>query len=401
MKTFRCMYVVAAVAAICLCERAASAQSYYQGAPGNVEFGMGSGVYPAGAMMPTGPAAPTPPALPPMVAAQQAVPGAGPMVPAASQPCGNAETCVSGCCHGGDPAWHVFGDFLYLRPRNETVEYAVPTTTVQNPPLQTGITAVMDPQFSAGIRVGVERALNDCSSVSMAYTYYRDENNDGPVTVPAGSVVQSMVFNPNSPDAGTAWTTAAAHEVTSFQYVDLDFNHNLWGCDCSCVNYFVGMRYAKLEQEFDSTFADTITANMLTHVNFDGLGLRFGVDGERALTGGFYTTAKLAANLIGGEFRADYLQTDNNAAAAPVANTTNWRSASFVTILEAEASVGWQSPNGRFRAALGYLVTDWCNAVKTSDYINSIQTNSYHGGNQMGTSALVFDGLTARAEFTW
>ena len=114
--------------------------------------------------------------------------------------------------------------------------------------------------------------------------------------------------------------------------------------------------------------------------------------------GGFFATAKAAANFVGGEFRADFLQ---GSTSAPVEAATDWREARFVSILEAEVVVGWQSPDGHFRALAGYLLTDWCNAVKPSDYINSIQTNSDRGANTMGNTSLVFDGFTAHAEVIW
>ena len=40
------------------------------------------------------------------------------------------------------------------------------------------------------------------------------------------------------------------------------------------------------------------------------------------------------------------------------------------------------------------------NAVKTSDFISSVQANQYHGQNRIDGNGLIFDGLVARAEFT-
>ena len=271
-----------------------------------------------------------------------------------------------------------------------------PTLTVQ-----AGPTAVMNPEFSSGFRVGVERAIDECSEFAATYTYYRDENTNG--TAAAPDSLQSLVLPPESavgfPPANTGFTSAIAHEITKFQYVDLDYRHNLWGCDCTCVNYFIGMRYAQLEQEFDSVFTDAFVGGMATAINFDGVGLRVGLDGERAFRGGFYTTAKFDANFIGGEFEANYAYATNNPAAIPL--TTSWNEVCFTAILEAEVAVGWQSANGRIRATVGYLVTDWCNAVKPAEYINAVQQNSFHGGNQLGTTLLVFDGLTGHVELAW
>jgi hypothetical protein len=344
------------------------------------------------------------------------LPAAGEASPA-TPPSSGVSGCDAGCgcggggCNwgcGGDPVWHGYGDFLYLRPRNAGMEFAVPVdpTTLN----QTAMTFVMNQEFAPGFRVGASRALNACSEIAVAYTYYRGDNATG-AEATGTSVLQPLVFSPFTPDADPTnpfnfpWAIANAHAFTTFQYADVDFRHSLWGCDCSCLNYIVGVRYATLGQEFDVNFADANANNaaMQTNVNFDGVGLRLGLDGERAIAGGFYASAKAVANFIGGEFRANYMQGD---IANALEINTSWREARFVTILEAEAAVGWQSPGGRFRASVGYMLTDWVNAVKPSDYVTAVQTsplasNPYHGANLVGTTALVFDGLTGHVELTW
>jgi len=389
MREFQGFSIVFAVVAICLDSGAATAQVASRPSVAYTEVSTGTPSYPAGSIVPS-------------AAASQGM-ATMPSAPA-EQPCCGTGGCDVGCggrggCGSCDPVWRFFGDFLCLRPRNQGVEYAAPfDSTLTGSPLQAGPTLVMNPEYSAGFRAGGVRALDGCSEVAATYTYYRSENSLGPDSTRVG--VQPMVFEPSTPDAGSTWTDAAAHEINTFQYADIDYRHNIWGCDCTSVNYFIGMRYASLGQEFDSTFTDPNLgiANMWTHVNFDGVGLRLGLDGERIVRGGFFATAKAAANFVGGEFRADYLQ---GSTAAPVEATTDWREARFVSILEAEVSVGWQSPEGHFRASVGYLLTDWCNAVKPSDYINSIQTNSYRGANTPANTSLVFDGFTVHAEVIW
>jgi hypothetical protein len=347
----------------------------------------------------------------PMSAAGAAMPGMSPQGSCGAAGCEAGCGCGGGGCGwgcGGDPVWHGFGDFLYLRPRNAGMEFAVPVdpTTLT----QTGQTFVMNPEFAPGFRVGASRALNSCSEIAATYTYFRGDNATGAEAL-GTSVLQPLVFSPFTPDSlpsnpiNFPWAIANAHEFTTFQYADLDFRHNLWSCDCSCLNYFIGARYATSAQEFDANFGDINgnVAAMQTNVNFDGVGLRLGLDGERAVAGGFYTSAKATANFIGGEYRANYIQGDT---ANALEVTTSWREARFVTILEAEVAVGWQSQGGRFRASVGYMITDWLNAVKTSDYVTAVQTsplgsNPYHGANLVGTTPLVFDGLTGHVELTW
>lgn len=158
------------------------------------------------------------------------------------------------------------------------------------------------------------------------------------------------------------------------------------------------MRYAQLTQQFDADFQSIITASANTNVEFDGFGLRLGVDGERMICNGFFCTAKFDANLLGGQFGVSYLQSNTN---NPIVDTTTWHDAHFCGILEAEVAVGWQSCDGHVRASVGYLISDWLNVVKPSDFISSMQVNQYNGANQVGSTSLVFDGLTARIELVW
>ena len=207
-----------------------------------------------------------------------------------------------------------------------------------------------------------------------------------------------MVFNPSSADATSDFASATAHESTSFNLVDLDYRHNLWSCDGSSINYLIGTRYAQLAQEFDANFQSIISASANTSIEFDGVGLRLGLDGERRIGGGFFFTAMANANFLGGQFSGSYLQSNTN---TPVVATTNWDEARFVTILEAGVTFGWESCSGHLRTSIGYLVSDWLNVVKPSDYISAVQANQYTGPNQLGNTSLVFDGVTARAEVTW
>ncbi len=326
------------------------------------------------------------------------VPAVAPSAPD-TQASNNCQAVCTPCC---DMArWLVFGEYLLLRPRNEGVEYAVPINgniVANQVPLQVGPTAVVNPQFQSGFRVGFERILSECGSISLTYTYYRNDAYDGPANAATPFVLRSMVFNPSSADAATDYSSASAHESTSFNLVDLDYHHNLWSCDCSSLNYLIGTRYAQLAQQFDSDFESIISAAANAGIEFDGVGLRFGLDGEQRIGCGFFFTAMANANFLGGEFSGNYMQSNTN---TPVVATTNWDEARFVTILEAGVTFGWESCNGHFRASVGYTVSDWLNVVKPSDFITAVQANQFTGPNQIGNTSLVFDGATARAELTW
>jgi hypothetical protein len=312
---------------------------------------------------------------------------------------GESCACDVCCC---PPVWNFFVDTLYLRPGNTGVEYAVPfhgpiqTGAV---PLQVGRTAMVDPDYQLGLRVGASRSLDNCSSISATYMYYRNSADDA-ITVDVPFVLRSMVMHPETLDAAGDGLSANAHETTGFDVADLDFRHILYCNDCWTVNYLVGLRYVDLKQQFNSTFENIlVTQTVDSGVDFAGGGLRFGLDGRwEGCNCGFFGFSKGAASLVGAEFRANYQQT---ARPGGVLVQTTWNEYRPVTILDGEIGVGWRTCSGHFETSIGYMVSGWLNVVKPSDFIAGVQANQYRGALKMGESSLEFDGFVARAEFIW
>ena len=180
--------------------------------------------------------------------------------------------------------------------------------------------------------------------------------------------------------------------------MDLDYHHDFWNNECSKLSYLIGVRYAHLGQEFDANFQSIISAAVNTNVDFDGFGLSLGLDGGQNIGKGFFIEAKGHASLLGGQFNGSYLQSNTN---DPVVAATTWHDERFVTVLESEVDIGWQTCNGRIRTSVGYMVSGWLNVVKPSDFISSVQANQYSGANKVGDTALIFDGLKADIEFMW
>ena len=76
--------------------------------------------------------------------------------------------CEDGCGDYCGPRFRLYGDFLYLRPANEKVAFAVPINGAITPPpgmapVQVGMEGVVDCDYDAGFRVGGAFVLNDCS----------------------------------------------------------------------------------------------------------------------------------------------------------------------------------------------------------------------------------------------
>lgn len=302
------------------------------------------------------------------------------------------------CCGVGPWAHRtgIFGEFLLLRPRNLEVAYAVPINGPIAPVLgnaiQIGATGIVDPDYSPGFRAGFVVALDDCSSVVATYSQL-DTNTSNSISIDAPDVVRSLVTHPLDTNAATDVLQASAQYDVDFKIADVDFRALWWNGERHAINYLAGVRYAHLDQTFGSQFTDNGTTTVDTDINFDGAGIRVGLDGERhARNGGWLVYGRSMASFLAGQFQAQYSQFNN---LQQTVVSTSWEAGRLVPILDMELGVGWTSPMGGFRLTAGYLVSAWFNAVKTDDYIHAVQTNNFIDLHH----PFSYDGLTARAEF--
>lgn len=303
-----------------------------------------------------------------------------------------------------------FGDFLYLRPRNAEVTYALPidgpVAPVLGDEVPTGPAAVVDFGYESAFRVGFGLRIKPDSSLSAQYTYFRGSDEDA-VTVAAPILLRSLVTHPLSMNTTTDTLDASASTAIDYDLIDVDFKALFDGCEpvqcdncgncktefADVVNYIVGVRYARLDQDFRSQFVVTGSTAVNTNVDFDGGGIRLGLEGERHSTvTGLYVYGQGITNLMVGEFKADYLQTNTFNGTEAI---TSWSAGRVVPGLDLELGFGWVAPRRRLRLSTGYMVSTWFNVVKTEDFINAAQTHDFDDLS----SILTFDGLVGRAEW--
>ena len=298
------------------------------------------------------------------------------------------------CC--SCPTWSFFGEALYLRARDAEVPYAVPIDGPIVPPptpspIQVGPVAIVDPDYEPGFRVGFGHALDCCTCVNATWTHYESSTADQ-TSIAAPDVIRSMVSHPSSQSAATDFLQAAAGYSLDFDLVDVDYRGILTYGQRYAVFYLIGGRYGRLQQDFDARFSALGTETVLTDIQFDGGGIRIGLDAERhALKHGIMVYARGVASFVAGEFRGSYFQGQTF---DPTVVDTSWKAGRVVPMLDLEVGVGWTSPGGCLRFRAGYLFNAWYNVVKTDDLIRAVQTNNFlELGNTMS-----FDGLAARAE---
>ncbi len=314
--------------------------------------------------------------------------------------CGACDEDPCACC---SPLWQhrsgVFGEFLYLRPGNVDVVYAVEQTSF-DPVLAspTGPVGRVGIDGGAGFRIGAGWAMNDCASLVATYTWLESDTEDT-IRATAGNVLDLTVGHPSVFTSGATSLSAFSTYDIDFQLIDLDYRALLWGTCNSAVNYTVGLRYGHLNQAFlaqQEIFSAAGLTTVATEIDFDGAGIRFGLDGmKRHAETGVLLYAKGYANFLGGEFKANFEQTNQFGGAAVIAN--GWEDYRVVTILDAELGLGWESASGRVRVTGGYAVSGWFNTLTTGSYIQGVQTRSY---NDLGET-LTFDGFVTRLELRY
>ena len=295
----------------------------------------------------------------------------------------------------------MFGDFLYLRPGSDKVAFGTPINGAIVPPVgvspvQVGPEGVVDHDFQPGFRVGFRHAWDDCATVGAAYTQL-DSAALANLDVTAPVVIRSLVVHPGTLAAASDFLSASARSDIQLRLADVDYRRTVFCDDLSAVAFVIGARYAGLQQDFLTQFANTTTREDVgSQIDFEGGGIRVGLDAERRACGsGWMIYGHGAASFVGGVFHADYYQRDNFL--GTVVNT-GWREDRIISILDLELGVGWISSCGRFRVTGGYMINAWLNTLGTEDFIRAVQNNTSSRSTDL-TNAMTFDGLVTRIEY--
>jgi hypothetical protein len=314
----------------------------------------------------------------------------------------NLIACEDSC----PPLWAhrsgVFGEVMFLRARGAEVAYAVPINGAIVPPgvapIQVGGTAVADPDYSAGFRIGGAYALDACSSISLSYTHFQSSGGDTD-SATAPQVLRSLVFHPGTANAGSDFLDAFAAADVDFNLVDADYRAVWASGDLWVVNYLVGARYAGLKQDFTGIYSGTGTTDTLvSNLNFDGGGMRVGIDATRfAGNSGLLFYGKSSASFVAGEFRGHYTQSSD---VDPLIVDTSWKAGRVISILDLELGAGWQSCCGRWRVTGGYMIASWLNTVPQNQWIQAVQNNNFADLSD-SVNPITFDGFTTRLEYRW
>jgi hypothetical protein len=310
--------------------------------------------------------------------------------------------CVTGKCLSCY-TWRVFGEYLYLRARDAEMPYAVEDNLNIDPrdmtPVQISRIAMVDPDYSSGFRVGFGFCLDPCTELVATFTKFESQTTDS-ITRGYSNIPQifPMLAHPSSFLALTGTAAASASYGVDFDLIDVDYRR-IVRRDCQTdLAWLVGVRYGALDQTLTARYTDSLSAprvdsTVATDIDFHGVGLKLGFEGERyALAHPVLVYAKGFASLLAGEFDATYQQTLVNRNAPDV--NTSWTAGRIVPTFDLEVGTGFCLPHGHTRATIGYSYSVWTNVVKNEDWIRNVQTNEFSDMS----GAMTFDGMVVRVE---
>ncbi|MBC8354283.1 MAG: hypothetical protein H8E66_20000 [Planctomycetes bacterium] len=412
MKT-RFFFSLAAAAVICLGGQSLNAQypgqapGYgFQGPGGMMPMGQ-QAMMPGSPMMPAGFAQASPFGAPAaFIPASAAMGQPSQVIPVGYQSDCDGKGCGGGCDNcskggkgkgGASHDWEFYGEFLYLRARDAEVAYAVPIDGPIIPPgnaprVQVAPIGVLDMDFQPSFRAGFNRNIDDCTRISAEYTMYESGTSDQ--TLRGGNpawVVHSLVSHPSTATAAQDFTQADGQYDISFDMVDVDVR-KLFYNDCDLrIGWVLGVRAAQQEQRMQVDFAGTGTETVATDIDFNGVGVKFGIDGEMSLGGQWLGYANFGGSLLPGQFSADF---DQSQSYDTRVIDTGWEAGRIVTIWDLELGISRVSRCGNYRLNAGYMFSAWTNTVQTDEWIEAVHTNNFIGMD----STMTFDGLVGRFE---
>ena len=332
----------------------------------------------------------------------------------AASRCGHATGCSSGCddcaaeaarcCAAPEPWEHrltYFADALYLHATGLDMAHAQQQNgTGGAGTVPFGVISTADPYGEPAFRAGMNYCLNKWSSLAISGTFFESQSKSqalAPDIGGGGGSVGSFVHHPGAEITGSAGPLDATYD-TDFALFDFEYRALAAACRHWWANYSVGVRYGSLEQNFQQTGVSGGalggTIQTTTDVDFDGVGLKLGLDFE-ALVGhrGWSIYGRGAATPLFGTFHCDYSM-QNTVTGVNLA-TSSWTEDRFVTQLDIECGAAWTT--SCWRVSVGYYALFWSNSVSTPEFIHAVQNDHYL--NVEDTFA--FSGLVLRGEYRW
>lgn len=209
---------------------------------------------------------------------------------------------------------------LYLRASNPHLDYAVVSPLLDRPEAnEFGLAEFRssNPQFDWGYSINVGYMFpSTATEVRLTYTRLNIDDD-----VHLGRDDDSEIINIQGGDVDLVSDTDLNNKVSfDYQTLDLDLAQSInIGCSFK-LRYFGGLRFADLDNDFDTNFVQGPSPFLIDRVlevrthqssNYQGLGPRFGAEGNYHMGWGVGLVGQVATSVLIGDIDSKYDQRDN------------------------------------------------------------------------------------------
>ena len=206
------------------------------------------------------------------------------------------------------------------------------------------------------------------------YTYYLNENTE---TATASGVnpelLASQSYLSNGPLAKVPVTSVQAYGSLLVNIQDVEAEWTSCLNDTVGFKAFGGFRWAKIDQNFNSTYSYAAgTGSVSLPNNMDAEGIRLGAEFQWRSCYGVRVFGQLAESILVADFQTR--QTENDPAAGISINTSG-DTAVMVPVFESAVGVTYDRGPWEFRA--GYEMSDWFNMVQVNRSAQSLLLDGY------------------------
>lgn len=291
-------------------------------------------------------------------------------------------------CHVCDQAAEgIFfsGEYLLIRPRRGAFDFAIVDPNGNGVP--EGNVESVDWKTTSGLRVGAFcRLPGEGWEFGLTYTYFHSSGNRA-LLKPAGGTLFATVTHPGSIEEVDS---AAAETSLNFNVLDAEVGRRFRLGESFVVRLFGGGRFAWIDQNFSVFYngGDALGATVLSPVEFEGAGLRFGAEAQWRWAWGFSLYGRISQSLLVGDFRTKFVEL-NNFGATTDANVSN-RFEQLVPVTEVGIGIAWECNN--MRISVGYELANWFNMVDSPGFVDDLN----QGTMLRRTSDLSLEGLNVQ-----
>jgi hypothetical protein len=289
------------------------------------------------------------------------------------------------------PVWEGYVDYLYWRPRQRGLDYAV---SEDGTALTVGRGEIHELELDrhSGIRGQLAYRTKTGWGMSFGYTYYQTEGTDTAIR-PAG--IGELFATRSHPDTNEEAEIAIATGSFDYQVFDVLGYRSIFRNRFSDVRIFGGVRLADIDQALrvDYDGRDFVSGVVSSQMRMDGFGLRVGAEGTWRMSHGFGVFGRAGGGLVLGRFRSSLFESNLNGAQLITVVDDDYHQA--VPELDLAGGVSW-SWNGLSLAA-GYEMTDWFNLSNRAAFIDDIHEGLYGPFN----ADILLEGLFARIAYSY